>query len=591
MVAPFGPFIRGVVDSANPSLGLTGAMRACENAILTGINRLSVRPGSVVAMTLLDDQGSPAPVTSVRHVGPFADGMVAIGYSSVTQKVYLYRLDALATGWYAATSGTFTTASAAHPVCVIWTGATVPPDVCVTEGLGTLYIANTVASDASGLYWPTKTYTDFSSTVSNLSASGTDGSSAGTDTAYFNGVIAFQQALFGWGYGAGNTAGTAFRPEMIRFSPPSFGNLQTADSLTLGDKVRSLAERVVGAGLAGQACYFGGSNLLTRVTGYGRDSWYREPVDRSYGFVGPKCMVTVGDTLYYWSRRGPLRVDGVSSPEPLWDALPATVNGIVNSSKIVAGFDPDRDQVRFHYDTGTGVRCFAAFDVRRDVWLGPASDLGVAVACAGVVQPYTSSTATPPAGPSGPPTTPSTTAIGQTTATANWVNGDPTAATEVSYQPQGGSTWTVVATQAAGTTSYTFTGLLASAPYQWRVRHVLNGQFSAYLGPVSATQWTDLADTSALQPPTNLNVAAQSPKKACYLTWTNSGESGVSTVIERSSDGTTFSAATTVGPGIASQSVPVFAYGTWYFRVKHVKSGATDSAYSAVASDTVSALV
>lgn len=590
-LASFGPFTKGVVDAANPSLALTGAMRSCQNTVLTGINRLSVRPGAVVAMTCVDDQGTPANVTSIRHVGPFGDGAVIVAYSSTTQKVYLYRTDANFTGYYAPTSGTFTTSSTAHPVAVVWSGVTVTPDVCVTEGLGTCYIAHTVASDASGLYWPTRTYTDFSASVSSVAASGTDGSSAGSDTAYFNGVIAFQQALFGWGYGSGTTASTAFRPEMIRFSPPSFGNLQVADALTLGDKVRSLAERVIGAGLAGEACYFGGANLLTRVTGYGRDSWYREPVDRSYGFVGPKCMVTVGDTLYYWSRRGPLRITATDAPEPLWDALPTTVAGTINTSRIVAGFDPDRDQVRFHYDTGNGVRLVAAFDVRRDVWLGPASDIGVSIACAGVVQPYTSSTATPPAGPAGAPTTASTTSVGQTTATANWVNGDPSAQTEVSYQPQSGSAWTVVATQPAGTTSYTFSGLSAGVAYQWRARHVLNGQYSSYLGPSAATQWTTSAGTTALQPPSNLSAVAQSPHEAFNLAWTNSGESGVSTAIERATDGTTFTLAATVGPGIASQTVAVPSYGTWYFRVKHTKSGATDSAYSNVASDTVSALV
>src|SRR6185312_15954603 len=177
----FLPLSKGAVDSANPSLGLDGAVRYARNAVVSGINKLSIRPGSVVSITLMDDQGTPAAVTSVRHVGPFADGAVAIAYSSTTAKCYLYRLDASFTGYYN-TSGTFTASSTAAPIAVLWSSLTSVPDVCVTEGLGTLYVAHTVASDAAGLYWPTRKYADFSATITSLAASGTDGSSAGTDT-------------------------------------------------------------------------------------------------------------------------------------------------------------------------------------------------------------------------------------------------------------------------------------------------------------------------------------------------------------------------------------------------------------------------
>lgn len=583
----FLPLTKGAVDSANPSLGLDGAVRYVRNAIVSGINKVSIRPGAVVALTLLDDQGTPAPITKVCHVGPFADGAVAVGYSSVTNKVYLYRVDASFTGYYN-TSGTFTASTTARPIAVVWSSLTAVPDVSVTEGLGTLYIAHTVASDSNGLYWPTKTYTDFSGSVTSLPASGTDGSASGTDTAYFNGVIAYQQALWGWGYGAGSTAATGFRPEMARFSPPSFGNLQLADSITVGDRVRSQRERIVGAGLAGEVLILGASSFVTQVTGYGRDSWYKKSLDRSYGFVGPKCMVSAGDSLYYWSRRGPMRIEGTGDPEPLWDAIPSFISSVVNASHIVAAFDPDRDQVLFMADIGSGLRTFAAFDIRRNIFLGPDSDFGVSVACANVIEPYTASTASPPSGPSGPPTDASTTAVGQATATANWTAGDIAAQTLIQYRFQGATTWNTATTAAAGVTSYTFTGLTSATAYEWRATHVLNGQSSTSLGPSSSTQFTTTAPASGgtLQPPTNLSATSQyPPMMAVVLYWTNSGESGVTTEIWSSSDGSNFNLIDNAASGQSSRPETVSDFGTWTFKVRHVRiSDAATSDFSATAS-------
>jgi hypothetical protein len=589
--ASFGPFTKGVVERANSSLSLTGGLKSCRNAVLSGINALSIVPGSQVALFLLDDQGTPAQVTSVRHIGPFADGSIAIGYSSVTHKAYLYRMDASLTGYYDA-SGVFTAAPWALPMAVIWSSMTAIPDVFVTEGLGTLYIAHSVASDANGLYWPTKTYTDFSSTTTSLVASGTDGSSAGTDTAYFNGVIAFQQALWGWGFGSGTTAANAFRPEMARYSPPSFGNLQVADSITVGDRVRSQRERIVGAGIAGDALILGATNVVTQVTGYGRDTWTKRQLDHSYGFVGPKCMVSAGDTLYYWSRRGPMRIEGTGDPEALYDAIPNTVASIAIPSTIVASFDPDRDQVIYTYNSGSGVRSWCAFDVRRDVWLGPDNDWGIAIACAGIVEPYTASTASPPSGPAGDPTGASTTSVGQTSAIANWVSGDNGAQSEMAYRVQGASTWTLIANAIdAGVSTYTFTSLSSSTAYEWRVRHLLYGVYSNYLGPSTDTQFTTTTGSGPTLLPPNSLTAEQIVHGRVSLHWVNSGEADVKTEIWRSAVNTAsdFALIQTVLTGLSSANVSVPGLGTWYFQIRHVKDdGSTSDFTSPVPCEVVS---
>src|SRR2546428_9048498 len=52
--------------------------------------RFAIRAPVTVVMQLLDDQGSPAPVTNTLGTIIYANQLWALAYSSVTQKVYLY---------------------------------------------------------------------------------------------------------------------------------------------------------------------------------------------------------------------------------------------------------------------------------------------------------------------------------------------------------------------------------------------------------------------------------------------------------------------------------------------------------------------
>lgn len=647
---PFGPFSAGLHDTANPSLPPNGALRSARNMLYTGLFDLGIRPGTQVVLTYFDDQGTPQSVTTVCLAAtPFQDGALGIGYSSITQKCYLYRLKATMDNWYDINGnpgGVFHDAFP-KPIGVLWSSMPSAPDVSVTEGLGTAYIANTAAADVNGLYWSTKTYNDYgTSTVTNLtgttlefpavfansatvsitknsaplanpadytragsvftlvvSAITTDvfvitysagidtlfvngtGGNVGTDTAYFNGVVAFQQACWGFGYGAGNEPGyTSYRPELARFSPPSFDPFQIEDSLTIGDRVRSERERIIAGVVAGNSLYLGGASILTRITGYGRDSWYRTVLDRSYGFVGPKCAVAVGSTLYYWSPQGPFRVSDDSLPDPLWDAIPAAVATVANQASIVAGFDLETNHVLFFYDAGIGVRTFCAFDVRRSVWLGPDSDIGVSLVSTGIVTPLFASTAVAPDGPAGPPTIISTTNIGTTTATATWANGDGLAQTELSYRVQGTTTYTVAPIIPANITTYQFSKLTPNTAYEWRVRNLQAGQYTSYVGPVSASQFTTIITT--LLAPYNL-VGVQTPDyvhatylRAVTLTWNNSGENGASTLIQYTpSGGATYNL--TVGPGVSSAVVSVPTYALYQFAVRHTEVGFLSSPFTA----------
>lgn len=561
----FLPF-NGVIDSANSSLDLTGKARAAQGFNLVGADKLITRSGTSVALTLKDDAGTPASVTSVCGIWQFKDRAIAISHSTSTNKAYLHVLAADLSGWYN-TAGALQSNTTPQPAGVLWTSITTSPDVSIAEGLGTLYVAHSSGVDSTSLNFATRTWDGTYPVVVNDFAADLDG--GGSKSIYANGVVAYQNHLFFYGFGTGNAVGTAYRPELARFSTPSFGTPAASDSLTLGNRVRSEREHIICGGLAGNALILQGTYITSRVTGYGRASWFREIVDESSGIVGPKAGVSDQAYWYYWSARGPMRVGPQGPPEPLYDAVSGLVASVVNPEKIVAGRDTANNSVYFHVDTGSGIRVRAAYHVRRQIWLTASDDVGLSIKSCGEVNPIVSSTAAGVAAPSGPPTTPSTTAIGATTATANWVAGDTAASTQVEYRVQGTSTWTVVTTVGPGIVLYTFSGLTLGVAYEWRVAHVRAGQYSSYLGPSAGTQFTTIA---TLQPPTNLSAD-------CILSghittsWTNSGESGVSTEIYF--DGGLVG---TASPGATSSTLTA-SNGSHDVTIRHTKSGCVPSSF------------
>lgn len=671
----FGPFTKGVIDRANPDLNLMGAVRSAKGLQYSGANKLTIRPGTRTVLTLKDDAGSPASVTSVCAVVPFGDGALAVAHSTNTNKAYLYRLKASMDDWYDA-AGTLQGTTSPQPVAVLWASIASAPDVTIAEGLGIAYIAHAEALDGSTLSFPTRQYsysnpssiacssltsaagtatftssaphglmtgdtvtvtgavqteynvtrkavTVTSSTTFTYAITGAPASPAtGTPVAsativklmsdlnadatvedlYFTGVASFQQHLWGWGFGSGTTASTGYRAELARFSGAIFsigtqGLFSSGDSLTLGHRVRSQREAIIAGYAAGNALFLGGPYLLTRVTGFGRDSWYREPLDSSYGFVGPKCGVAVGGTLYYWSPAGPCRVRESGEVEPLFVPIAAFVDTVINTQYITAGYDQDTQTVMFAVDTGTGVRTRVPFDVARNCWLGPDDDFGMALRGIGSVVPIYTATAAATAGPTAAPSSASTTAVGVTIATANWTNGDITSPTQVEIRQQGGSTWTVSTTVGAGISTYTFSGLIAGTAYEWRCAHVKDGIASSYLGPSASTQFT--TSSGALSPPTNPAISSADdygnpqlsyPDHAnLIITWTNSGETGVETEVWTSTDGVTYTLQFTEPNGAASASMTVYDTGTttYYAKMKHVRSTYTDSAFTTPVSTTV----
>lgn len=587
---PLGPF-DGAVDQKGASVPATGKLRMVKNMVFSGVNRFQPRLGNAVALTLKDDAGTPATVTSVLAVQQFMDFVVLVAHSTVTSKCYLYRTPTTMDSWYDAT-GALQSNATPQPIAVLWSSMTVAPDVTLAEGLGTLWVANTSAIDVNGLYFPTKQVT-FSvagvPTLTSLVANGTN-KAAGVDVAYFTTVVSFHQHLWGVGYGAGAVAGyTSYRPELAKFSQPSFDPLQTSDSIVVGDRVRALKERTIGAVVAGNALFLWASKSLFRITGYGRDSWFVETLDQRYGGVGPKSGVAVGNTLYLWSSRGLMRCDDAGQVEPLWDATVATIATVSNESRVVLGFDQSTDQVMALYDQGSGTRALMAFDTRRNCYASFDGDIGVAMRCAGIVDVITSSTATPPAAPA-VPTLVSSTVQSSSSAIATWTVGDALAQHEVTFRQQGLPTYSLVATTDPGVTSTTFTGLNASTAYEWRLRAVKNGIYSAYVGPAAASQFTTSATASSSTPaaaPTGLTATQVGVNQRVGLAWTNAVPT-LPTQISRSTDGVTFAVVGTAAALATSYTDTTGANGLFYYVVRHVAGDGTLGTLSNVASVSVS---
>lgn len=580
----FGPFQGGVTDAANPLL-LDGqpALRSARNAVVDGMGRLIARFGTATALTLMDDQGTPAPISSVCCITPFADGALAAGWSSVTQKAYLYWLKDDLTNWYNASKVLQNTA-APLPVAVLWSSVTTLPVITIAEGLNIAYIAHYLP--VVGSAFETR---QFDTTVSPAVLSDFQANlrGSGLENTYFRGVVSFKQHLWAWGFGSLNV-GDGFRPELIRFSTPFFAPMAQADNFAVGNRTRSVRESIVAAVVAGEALYIGTNFSVWPVTGFGRNSWDKSrPADDSYGFAGPRAAVVgPNGVLYYWSHRGLLRIQGYGPPQPLWPRISQMTRGVVNDSLISLAYDLATDQVLvFYQDQASGaVSRLCAYDTVRDVFLGPDGDVGLGVGCAGLVTPGLLNTPAGLPGPAGPPVNPTVSGVGNTVATLGWDDGDlaPDCVAQVEYQLNGASSWTIVSPPSGLSptklgNSFQLTGLTKNTNYNWRVKDIRNGISSTYLT-------STLLTANQLAPPTFCNLALTKLSGGQWqiqVTWGNSGEMGVQTEVWFGDAGGPYTKLTTAPVGDSSYNTTQILAVPQAFQaeVRHVQGSVTPSTF------------
>lgn len=579
-VTSFGPFVKGVSDARNTSLDARGYVRSARHVLLRGAGQFVAGPGSEVAITLMDDAMTPAEVTSVCGLWQFGDDVLAVGHSTATDKAYLYWLDTGFTGWYDI-DGVFEENTEAEPLGVLWSSMTTSPTVHLAEMLGSATITCTTASDETTATFVTRRFVvgSLADYVQDLNGDTND------EDVYALGCIAFQSHLWVWGFGMGTDIADTYRPELLRFGGPNGGELvdDGGGSIGVGHRVRSARERVVGACVAGDVLYVGTPYSLWPIVGYGRDTWDKsKPLDDSFGFIGPTCAVSANGVCYYWSSRGPMRVAGLSRPEPLWDRVPETVDTVIDAHRIVAVFDAESDQVQWYYRAGeaTGNQLVCAFDTRRDVFVGPDTDAGLAVGAAARIEPVADPAAGPSQGPSGPPTTAVTSSVTARAAVAEWTAGDTTAFTRVYVRVQGTTPWTLVGTTPPGVEERAIAGLVPGQDYEWKAQHQKNGQLSSALGPVAGSQFTT---ASTLAPPTSTLLTDVGPAllQQGLVTWVNGADGGeTEVVLDNVYQGK-------AAEGEASYYVTVSATASYTVKTRHIASGVTASAYDTPASATL----
>jgi GDSL-like Lipase/Acylhydrolase family/Secretion system C-terminal sorting domain/Fibronectin type III domain len=147
-----------------------------------------------------------------------------------------------------------------------------------------------------------------------------------------------------------------------------------------------------------------------------------------------------------------------------------------------------------------------------------------------------------------------------------------------------GSGYTLVATTAANTGSYSNTGLTSNTQYYYRVRAINVSSNSSYTNDASAT--TPIVIIPSPTAPTNLSAVAASATQV-NLTWTDASNNETGFQIERSlTSGSGFALVATITSNSTTYSdLNLVASTTYYYRVRAINDGG-NSPYTSTANVT-----
>lgn len=298
--------------------------------------RLGLRgPISLVA-TVQDDQGSPANVSAILDLCEHSGQTWILSWSSVTQKVYLHRMD------YSGSSLT--------RVANVYTGVASRPFLTLTSfeggtaeaGTSRIYIAD-YAQTLTTKYWDGSA---LQSATADLDNSGV------AENLNFALMIDYKFCL--WGTSFYET--TITRPEMLRFSQPGLvpctdpaGGANPKEWVSSdfrnvgrrGDKIRALAK-------CGDRLLVFQKDMSHAIFGSGATTWTRQELSPTIGAVGPGAVCSADNrVVYLWSSTGPYRTDG-SEMQFIGEAIQEWITD-VDASELGTrvAYSPDTGLVHF----------------------------------------------------------------------------------------------------------------------------------------------------------------------------------------------------------------------------------------------------
>lgn len=160
-----------------------------------------------------------------------------------------------------------------------------------------------------------------------------------------------------------------------------------------------------------------------------------------------------------------------------------------------------------------------------------------------------------------------------------WVDASANETGFVIERKDSGSAFAPRQTVAAGTTTFTDSGLAAATTYTYRVKATNVGGDSTYTPEASATTLPD-----APAAPTGLTATRDSA--GAHLSWTDASSNEVSFQIERATDGATFTALAAVGANVTTYLDAALQPTTTYTYRVFARNAGGDSGYSNTASVT-----
>ena len=444
---------------------------------------VSIRRGSVDGDRMMDDNGVPAPVTSV----PFCDffesqgKIFAIGHSTAEDKHYVYEL----------------TTAGINPA---GPGDISPKIIPTASVSGKHYnTAEPVLFNGEGWYNKKFYAADVDGAIGMIEFNGDLGTVAFPEFTLGSGPAAplrpkylftHRNHLILLGYGDENTP---IAPDLLRSS--KIGQPSQWDGSDFWQVGNTEEPLLTGISVGNFAVLFKQFRIF-RMAGSHAANWSFVAIDPDRGAVNHRCATYYDDWVWFLSSEGFARI-GISGPSELFvDKAKLSFAAFDNFQNCWVEANVPERMVVFachevgaagtfptllvQVDTRTG-----RFVTREYLAAGPITLISMHAARVPQVGAVVAGL-----GPSGPPTIGAATVVSGTGWTSNWTNGDLTAGTTTRHETRDvdeAGSFAQDASEVVPDTDTVISGMTPGTIYEERVRHERNGIFSIY-SPASGGQ-------------------------------------------------------------------------------------------------------